>query len=264
MKQRIVTGFIAGAAYLAFLFIGSFPFSIFAAAIAVIAFMELTAMKKMPFFSPGVLAGALAVAVTVLSAPFIGGHGFIQFVIRLLIVLILCLLCIVVFSKNQFQVEEASYIFLSVFYISLPFFLLVHLRLESLVTVLFVQITVWATDSGAYFAGRMLGRHKLAPHISPKKTIEGSVGAVLTALAAVLIFQAVVRSPVFSSWGILLAAAFIISILGQMGDLAESAIKRFFGVKDSGTLLPGHGGLLDRFDSLIFVLPILYLMGMIR
>ncbi|TGB00312.1 phosphatidate cytidylyltransferase [Sporolactobacillus shoreae] len=263
MRQRIITGFIAGALYLAFLFVGSIPFSIFIASIAVVSYLELTDMKRIRLFSPGVLAGASAVAATVLSATFMGGHMFSDLYIKLLILLVLILLGSLVFSKNRFHAEQASFIFFSVVYIGLPFYLLVQLRLEGLFMALFVQITMWATDSGAYFAGRRFGSHKLAPHISPKKTIEGSVGGVIAALAIAFIFQAIFRKPIFTSWEIQWTVAIVVSLLGQVGDLAESAIKRFFNVKDSGTVLPGHGGFLDRFDSLIFILPVLYLLGII-
>src|SRR5690625_4805594 len=117
---------------------------------------------------------------------------------------------------------------------------------------LFVLFNIWATDSGAYFIGRSLGRRKLWPDISPNKTIGGAVGGVLSAVVIALIFQLVY--PLFSLFTAALIAV-IASLFGQMGDLVESALKRHYDVKDSGQLLPGHGGVLDRFDSMIFVLP---------
>lgn len=108
----------------------------------------------------------------------------------------------------------------------------------------------WSSDTGAYFAGRFFGKNKLAPRVSPKKTVEGAIGGLLGSIVA-----AVVMSTVFMHDLPLLhaiAIAIVGNILGQLGDLAESLIKRSTGTKDSGSILPGHGGLLDRIDALMF------------
>ncbi|MBO5744329.1 MAG: phosphatidate cytidylyltransferase [Clostridia bacterium] len=117
------------------------------------------------------------------------------------------------------------------------------------------------TDSGAYFTGRAIGKHKLAPILSPKKTKEGAVGGTLLgvfcafATALILNGMGVVKVDVAS----MAIYSLIASIIGQFGDLAMSSIKRIVGIKDYGTLFPGHGGILDRFDSIMFVLPFTYL-----
>lgn len=115
---------------------------------------------------------------------------------------------------------------------------------------------VWATDTGAYLVGRGFGRHLLAPQVSPKKTIEGSLGGIgLSIIVAVLYWYLFAET---SSVATYLLMAVIVGISAQIGDLFESALKRSAGVKDSGTLIPGHGGILDRFDSLIFAIPLVY------
>ncbi|WP_256050626.1 phosphatidate cytidylyltransferase, partial [Staphylococcus aureus] len=129
-------------------------------------------------------------------------------------------------------------------------------RTEGIAYIVFALVIVWSTDSGAYFVGRKLGKHKLWPEISPKKTIEGFVGGIVIAVIATVIFQYFAQLDV--NYGLLLLVAVVASMIGQLGDLVESAIKRQYGVKDSGNILPGHGGILDRFDSLIFVLPLLH------
>jgi phosphatidate cytidylyltransferase len=123
--------------------------------------------------------------------------------------------------------------------------------------VLAVVLSTWAGDSAAYLAGRAFGRHKLAPVVSPGKTIEGSLGGLL---AAVLVSAAVFRiSGALPVWaGVLVGAA--IGICGQLGDLSESFLKRQAGAKDSGNLIPGHGGMLDRVDALLFAFPAALLM----
>jgi phosphatidate cytidylyltransferase len=119
---------------------------------------------------------------------------------------------------------------------------------------LFALVITWAGDTTAYFVGRAMGKRPLAPHISPKKTWEGSVGSMVGSLIVAWAFSYWIRIPI----GHLLAMAVIGNVAGQMGDLLESAYKRSAGVKDSGGLLPGHGGVLDRIDALILCIPVIW------
>jgi phosphatidate cytidylyltransferase len=119
---------------------------------------------------------------------------------------------------------------------------------------LFALVITWAGDTTAYFVGRAIGKHPLAPHISPKKTWEGSVGSMVGSLVVAWVFSYWIRIPI----GHLVGMAVIGNVAGQMGDLLESAYKRSAGVKDSGGLLPGHGGVLDRIDALILCIPVIW------
>ena len=123
--------------------------------------------------------------------------------------------------------------------------------------VLFTVYVAMGSDSGGYFAGRAFGRHKLAPSISPSKTVEGALGALAGAMVIALVCRLVFFADLGSSEAFALGAA--ISVLAQLGDLCESALKRAFGAKDSGRLLPGHGGMLDRIDALLFNAPFVLL-----
>lgn len=120
----------------------------------------------------------------------------------------------------------------------------------------------WGSDIGAYAFGRMFGKRKLMPSVSPGKTVAGAVGGVVAAIASCWFYVAVILKPLghlaLTPLG-MIGFAVAISVAGQIGDLAESLLKREAGVKDSSSLLPGHGGILDRFDSLLFVLPVAYL-----
>lgn len=119
--------------------------------------------------------------------------------------------------------------------------------------VLFPMFVIWAGDTGAYFAGRAFGKHKLSPRLSPKKTWEGAVGGTVASLGGGLLCK-VLLLPHLEVWQVV-ALALPAAILGQIGDLCESAMKRATGVKDSGRILYGHGGMLDRVDGLIFAAP---------
>lgn len=116
-------------------------------------------------------------------------------------------------------------------------------------------ILVWATDTFAYLIGRAMGRHLLAPQVSPKKTVEGAAGGLLFCVLSGLIAWKVIGG---LPWTSFLGLSLLVGISGQIGDLFESALKRSVNIKDSGNLIPGHGGILDRFDSLLFVIPIVY------
>ena len=122
--------------------------------------------------------------------------------------------------------------------------------------VFFLVLVVWLGDAGAYYVGKKFGRHALSPRISPKKTIEGGIGGIVVAVLTAV----VIHLTFFSEFPLVHAiiAGIILSIAGLIGDLAESMWKRSAAVKDSGTLIPGHGGFLDRFDSVFFTTPILY------
>lgn len=122
--------------------------------------------------------------------------------------------------------------------------------------IFFLLLVVWLGDSGAYYFGKALGKHKLSPVISPKKTVEGMFGGMLVSVVTAI----VIHFTFFPNFPLLHAiiAGVILSFCGVVGDLAESMWKRSAAVKDSGTMLPGHGGFLDRFDSILFTAPILY------
>jgi len=122
--------------------------------------------------------------------------------------------------------------------------------------VFFLLLVVWLGDSGAYYFGKSFGKHKLSPRISPKKTIEGLIGGIVTSIVAAI----VIHLTFFKNFPLhhAIIAGVLLSFAGVVGDLAESMWKRSADVKDSGTLLPGHGGFLDRFDSILFTAPILY------
>ncbi len=150
---------------------------------------------------------------------------------------------------------SSAFNFLGVLYVVVLYSFLVLVREEfGIVWAVFGFAITWSTDTGAYFGGRRYGRRKLAPHISPNKTVEGSLFGLATAALVGVVFAVVTVSPPLQ----FVLFALVLSVCAQLGDLIESAIKRERAVKDTGSLLPGHGGILDRFDSLAIVFPVLF------
>ncbi len=128
------------------------------------------------------------------------------------------------------------------------------LRVQGRPLLLFALVITWVGDTAAYFVGRAIGKHALAPHLSPKKTWEGTVASFLGSLIVAVIFARFMTVPLPH----LLGMAALGNVAGQVGDLLESAYKRSSGIKDSGSLLPGHGGVLDRIDALILAIPVVW------
>ena len=170
---------------------------------------------------------------------------------------VLFLLWLWLYRGTPERLPEVAYSWFGIAYIGLLFAHFVLLRRVDAMLPYFwlALIGTWASDSGAYFVGCRFGRRSLAKNISPAKTIEGALGGVLTCLAAVVLGGLYVFDlPVQELFGL----GLLIAIAAPVGDLAESTLKRFAGIKDSGRLFPGHGGVLDRFDSLLFVVPSVY------
>lgn len=256
MKQRVLTAVLAGALFLTLVIIGDIYFTILVYVLATIGLHELLKMKKIKLRS---LQGVLSLCfLWLLLSPY----PFTFFTkTEGAILIVLALLALTVLTKNEFNFDDAGFILLSTFYIGFGFFYLIETRQAGLHYLFFALFVIWATDSGAYFIGRAFGKKKLWPIISPNKTIEGFIGGIFAALITALIFHIFI--PIHYSMAVVLLVAVLISIFGQIGDLVESAFKRHYIVKDSGHLLPGHGGILDRFDSLLFILPLLHLVKFI-
>lgn len=260
MKKRIITGVIAAAFFIPFVLYGNLPFTILVYAMASVGMFELLRMKGIPLFSvPGII-GMLTVYILLMPNEFAAHINEITSYSKLEFLVIAAILLLIhsVIVKNHFTFDEIGFVLLSVLYVGIGFYYLIETRNVGLQFIIFALLVVWTTDSGAYFTGRKFGKNKLWPEISPNKTIEGFFGGIITAVIFACIMQLIY--PFDKPWFILILVTIVSSIFGQLGDLVESAIKRHYDVKDSGKLLPGHGGILDRFDSLLFVLPLLNLL----
>ncbi|MCQ2569746.1 MAG: phosphatidate cytidylyltransferase [Limosilactobacillus sp.] len=262
MKTRIITAIIALAVFIPLILIGKLPLTIFALILALIGMSELIAMKKLYMVSFAAAVSFIGTIIVAMPDKWVAWMPDQLGRTTLIYIVAMLLLAHTVFHKQRFNFEDAAVLVLGMLYIGFGFNALVIARSVSFETLLYGMLVVWLTDSFAYFCGRMFGKHKLAPKVSPNKTWEGSLGGTIVATLVLAIYLHFF--PVgYANQGLMIAMTFVLSVLGQIGDLIESAFKRYYGVKDSGKLLPGHGGILDRFDSMLVVLPAMYILGML-
>ena len=256
LQTRLIFAGVALAIFLPLVVLGGVAFQIVVGILAMLAVHELLRMKGL---ATTTLEGMLAMlAAFVLAVPI---EYYFTFVIAYALV-VFCLLGSIVVGSN-YTFDDVVYPIAVSFYVGSGFNALLDARVAGLNKVLLALLIVWATDSGAYLFGRRFGMKKLAPTISPNKTVAGALGGIASAMVVTFIFVLIdgsVAAP-HNRWLLVLYAIFF-SIAGQFGDLVESAIKRHYGVKDSGKFIPGHGGVLDRFDSLLFVFPLMRILGL--
>lgn len=166
-----------------------------------------------------------------------------------------------IYQTDGYAVTDLAYSFMGQIYIGLGLVCAQFLSLQSTGLVLLVFILIWINDTGAFLVGSAFGELKLFPRLSPGKSWEGFFGGILLGIAVSIVFWAtgitgeLVKYPIFSAWEIAIILPVVVGISGTLGDLFESMIKRSVGAKDSGNIIPGHGGILDRIDSMLFAMP---------
>ncbi len=256
MAVRIISAFVALPLFFVVVYLlppVCFPF--FVALLSLIAVYELIWRSK-------IVKNGFCAAVAYVYAFFIPlGIGFYfdavsNYIYPAIFLLIIALFAYWLFNQKKISFEKLAMTFFAATVI--PLFLSSLIRIlqmgrgEALILIPF--IAAWITDTGAYFTGVFLGKHKLAPEISPKKTVEGSVGGMLACIAAFIVYAIIIKAQPYAV--ILFAVSgLILSVIAQIGDLSMSLIKREYQIKDYGVVFPGHGGILDRFDSVLFTAP---------
>lgn len=261
MKTRIITAIIALFLLVPIVLYGKWPLLLLLYVMATIGLFELLKMKRNNHSLGPSMISFIALWLFIAQQTSILERFIPIAPLKLIIIFVTLLLIYTVVSKNNISIEDVGFYFISTIYIAIGFSFFMQARESGLAFVLFILFVIWATDSGAYFVGKSMGKRKLWPSISPNKTIEGAVGGSLLALLVGVLFHVI--HPFEYSMITIALVSIGIAIVGQFGDLVASAFKRHFNVKDSGNILPGHGGILDRFDSLIFVLPFLYVVQFI-
>ena len=262
MRTRTITAIVALLLFIPIIIIGSWPMLILVYLLAYTALYEILKMNRIHILSiPGMLSMVALFIVMMPQESYVPRISDLQG--DLIIVMALVMLSFTVISKNRFSFVDMGFCVLAVAYVGIGFMYFYETRDAGLIYILYGLLIVWMTDTGAYFAGRGFGSKKLWPQISPNKTIEGFIGGILSSLLLAVLFYTAgwIQS---SPFPLFILFTIILSVFGQLGDLVESGLKRHFDVKDSGRLLPGHGGILDRFDSFIFVLPLMNILPLIN
>lgn len=263
MKTRVITAIVMVAVMVPFfIFSETVAFPILMAALGAVGVYEMhSCIGSKKQLIPIILSVGAGIGVPFL-ARYCGGEDFFGYVFLIAFSVIALTLVVSVFSGSEFSVEVAALSSSTAVYISFGFASLVLLRdLKYGVYIFLIPFVIsWMTDTFAYFSGMLFGKHKLIPSVSPKKTIEGAVGGTVCAVALTLLYGFIAgkisgSEPQYLSIAII---ATVVSILSQCGDLVMSLIKRRFGIKDYGKIFPGHGGVLDRFDSIIISAPFIY------
>ncbi len=272
LLRRVIVALIGAPLALWIIWIGDAALATLAGALSAIAAWEFFRIAReggaQPLAAIGIVLAALAPIAT--HAHFL---GVVQVPLVAYTLLVLALIAIALWTRGvsgkpltavATTVLGVAYTGGTLSYVyALRYFNYAVGDIAGALVVIMPVVLTWASDTGAFFAGRLIGGPKLMPSVSPAKTISGAVGAIVTTAIVCALFVHFLLRPqahlAFSPIG-LACFAIGISVTAQIGDLAESMFKREAGVKDSGTIFPGHGGVLDRLDSLFFVLPVAYVL----
>lgn len=276
MKTRVITAIVALAVFVGVLLAPPIVFTIALAAVTVIMLLECykatkadAAMKVVGLVSAAILAISLVPAFTPKGLKIVDD---ILVIAMILIIIINMILIVFKHGKKDYK-EVLSNAFLTLYIVFAMYCILSVRAYRETENMLLIFITAWSCDTFAYFSGRFFGKHKLIPHVSPNKTVEGAIGGVIGAIISCFLYDCIVSMVVhgesikimveFLSSSVIHAVIIggICGICSQLGDLIASAIKRDAGIKDFGWIFPGHGGFMDRFDSVIFIAPIILLLS---
>lgn len=257
-KTRLLSGVILVILALILIISGGDILLVSTAAISAIGMFELYRIFNVEKELPGII-GYLAMLVYYAALRF----DFLPDTMMLTIGALVLLMAAYVFTYPKYKTEQILATFFGIFYVGIMLSFVYQTRMipNGAYIVWLIFLCSWGCDTCAYCVGMLCGKHKMSPKLSPKKTIEGAVGgvvgaALLTALYA-FIFKDAMAISVAQIW-ILAGISAVGALISMVGDLAASAIKRNYDVKDYGKLIPGHGGIMDRFDSVIFTAPIIY------
>ncbi len=255
LAKRLATAFVFIPIILYLVFRGDYFYASFIGLLAVIGMYEY--LKMLEINTPAVLLISLAGIVALNVAIFIGEPALIMVIISIFFLLSLINL-LVRFERTD--LKESALIFWGFIYVGglLGFLIFIRNSFDLEFTV-FLFVVVWLSDTFAYFTGRKWGRKKLAPVLSPGKTVAGSVGAFLGTVLLISVFYLFIGDHFPLNYYMTVILTVIVIFFAQLGDLVESAIKRKLQAKDSGGIVPGHGGVLDRFDSIMLAAPFAFI-----
>lgn len=257
-RTRLLSGIVLLAIMIAIVVLGGDLLFATLFIVSLIGMMELYRVVGVNKAFPGVLGYLACTAFYLLIYLRIGQYELMTFIIFLML-----LMFAYVFGFPKFKTEQIAVSFFGLFYVGIMLSYIYQVRNlpDGAILVWLIFIGAWGSDTFAYCVGMLIGKHKVAPKLSPKKSIEGCIGGIAGAALLGFLFALILDKWIHGINNPPLVFALIgatSSVISQIGDLAASAIKRNHEIKDYGHLIPGHGGILDRFDSIIFTAPIVY------
>ncbi len=255
MKTRIISALVLLVIFIPLLLIGKLPFAIFMTLVALLGLKELLDIRKKNHELPFLVEISSYIIVSFMTLSHYQSKDlYFLMDYRLMSAIMFVFLAPIVFinDNNKYNFSDALYFIASTIFLGLSFNLFILVRNFSLEYVIFLFLISIFTDTFAYITGKYIGKNKLAPRISPNKTIEGLLGGTIMGVFISTVYYTTVIDT-GADLGFIICITTLLSLIGQLGDLIFSAIKRYYGVKDFSNLIPGHGGVLDRLDSIIFI-----------
>lgn len=251
LKERIISGIIGVGLILAILYTGGVYWIVFFTLLGLGALYEFNRMLKIDY-NPSLLISSLLYLIIMF-------YMYNKWLIPALVLFMLFSVIYLVIKYPKINIIDITLSIFPALYIgfSLSFALLVLDLPQAFLTMLLIFLLTWSSDVGGYLFGRLWGKHKMAPALSPNKTWAGSLGGIFLTILVTFIFFGIIPSNNYDYFNLTILAIFA-SLAAQFGDLFISSVKRVFTIKDTGSLIPGHGGILDRFDSFILVLPVVF------
>ncbi|KPV39820.1 phosphatidate cytidylyltransferase [Alicyclobacillus ferrooxydans] len=250
LQKRVITATLGVVVVVIAMALGDTAWRLLVYVGAMWAMIEFVGLAQQRWYGLLSICAYVVVSYALFSRSPVSAHS--------LVVVLAVFLAVPVLLQNRISVQQATFVLVGALYIGLGGSSLTAMRSvpHGWQWLLIYLLAIWSTDTAAYFVGRSVGGRKLLPAVSPNKTVSGSVGGLVAAIVIPTVLGVILISPV--GWWKYAVVGLVASVAGQVGDLIESAYKRTSGVKDSGRLLPGHGGMLDRVDSLLFAAPLVY------
>lgn len=254
MKKRVISAIIALIIVIPIVIIGKIPYSVGVSILALIGYFEfLRVRENEKKISPYVkLLSSIAYLLIVIS-PLTSKENFIIDYRLIILDLFICFLPLIVLDKKDYDAEDALVLVSATLFLGISFSYLITIRNMDVLYLVYVALITIMSDTFALFFGSKIGKRKLCPAVSPNKTVEGTVGGVFMGTFLGTMFFITFIDPA-SKLFLVIVISLALSLIAEFGDLVFSAIKRKYGVKDYGKIMPGHGGILDRLDSMLFAI----------
>lgn len=255
MKQRVISAIVAIIIVVPIVLYGGIPFYLGASVLGLIGFYEMLKARKIERDIPNIMKLVCMFAFIIIMMDNWGNKVLVfNSNDKLILSILLTVIPIVFFNKKKsYDINDALFMLGTIMSLGISFNHLVNIRVGSLYNFIYLVLITTMTDTFAYFTGRLIGKHKMCPSVSPNKTWEGFIGGLVFGTIISVVFY-VCAFDFTGSVFLLVLVSMLLSVVGQLGDLVFSSIKRHYKIKDYGNIMPGHGGVLDRLDSLLFVI----------